>query len=61
MGVFMMEKRRFEIVENEGALKGVSIIVDRETGVNYLMAKFGASGGLCPLIDKDGKPIITQL
>lgn len=57
----MMEKRRLEIVESEGTLKGVCIIVDRETGVNDLMAKFGASGGLCPLIDKDGKPIITQL
>ncbi len=54
-----MEKR-FEIVENEGALKGVCIIVDRETGVNYLMAKFGAAGGLCPLVDKDGKPIVTK-
>lgn len=54
-----MEKR-FEIVENEGALKGISIIVDKETGVNYLMAKFGNAGGLCPLLDKDGKPIITR-
>lgn len=55
-----MEQKRFEIIENEGTLKGVSIIVDRETGVNYLMAKFGTAGGLCPLLDKDGKPIVSQ-
>lgn len=27
---------------------------------HYLIAKFGNAGGLCPLIDKDGKPIITE-
>ena len=53
-------ERRFEVIENEGMLKGMCIIVDKETGVNYLMAKFGNAGGLCPLIDKDGKPIVTK-
>ncbi len=55
-----MSDKRFEIIENEGSVKGVYILVDKTTGVNYLMEKFGNAGGLCPLIDKDGKPIITE-
>ena len=55
-----MKDKRFEIVETEGTAKGIFVIVDRKTGVNYLATKFGAAGGVCPLIDKDGKPIITK-
>ena len=36
------------------------IIVDKETGVNYLYVHRGYGGGLTPLLDADGKPIITQ-
>lgn len=55
-----MKNKRFDIVEAEGTVKGIFVIVDRETGVNYLAAKFGVAGGVCPLLDKDGKPIITK-
>lgn len=55
-----MENKRFEITETEGGMKGIYVIVDKETGVNYLMAKFGNVGGLCPLLDKSGNPIITS-
>lgn len=55
-----MKEKRFEITETEGITKGLYVIVDKETGVNYLLAKFGTSGGLCPLIDRNGKPIITE-
>ena len=50
-----MKGKRFDITETEG-----DVIVDKETGVNYLMAKFGITGGLCPLLDKGGKPIISR-
>lgn len=53
-----MENKRFEITETTGSVKGFYVVVDKETGVNYLVAKFGA--GICPLIDKDGKPIVTK-
>ena len=56
-----MKDKRFEIVEAEGTAKGIFVIVDKETGVNYLATKFGVAGGVCPLLDKDGKPIITKL
>ena len=39
--------------------KDTRIFVDKQTGVNYLYVNSGYSGGLTPLIDSDGKPIIT--
>lgn len=45
-----MGSRRFEITETAGSVKGFYVVVDRETGVNYLVAKFGTGGGICPLI-----------
>ena len=36
------------------------VVVDRETGVNYLFVHRGYGGGLTPLLDSDGKPIITK-
>ncbi len=35
-------------------------LVDKETGVNYLYVCRGYGGGLTPLLDADGKPIITK-
>ena len=37
------------------------IWVDKETGVNYFYHQSGYSGGLTPLLDKDGKPILTLI
>ena len=37
------------------------ILVDRKTGVNYLFVSRGYAGGLTPLLDRDGKPIITPV
>lgn len=35
--------------------------IDRETGVNYLWVSSGYAGGLTPLLDRDGKPIVSAL
>lgn len=35
------------------------IWVDTRTGVNYIFHKSGYGAGLTPLLDKDGKPIVT--
>ncbi len=55
---------RFEVILNEGSALSESgqmqILVDKETGVNYLWVKSGYAGGLTPLLDADGKPIITK-
>jgi len=36
------------------------ILVDKETGVNYLVWKAGYAGGITPLLDSDGKVIVTK-
>lgn len=35
-----------------------TIIRDKLTGVHYMYTQGGQSGGLTPLLDKEGKPII---
>ncbi len=55
----MAESERFEKVYSQGSLTVTEIWVDKETGVNYIFHKSGYSGGLTPLLDKDGKPVIT--
>lgn len=54
------DDKRFIWLKSEGFLKETRIIIDTETGVNYLFVQEGYSGGLTPLIDADGKPIITR-
>ena len=56
----MAKNKRFiwEKAQN-GIMKQLSVIIDTETGVNYLFAQEGYAGGLTPLLDKNGKPIIT--
>lgn len=36
------------------------IIFDKKTGVNYLFVTSGDAGGLTPLLDADGKPVVTE-
>lgn len=61
----MSKDNRFIVTCKEGnALKEsglIQVIVDRETGVNYLWVKSGYCGGLTPLLDAQGKPIVTKL
>lgn len=57
----MSKKDRFEVIYQETGLKSEkTILVDKETGINYLFIANGFGGGLTPLLDKDGKPIITK-
>lgn len=55
------EKERFEKVYSQGAMNITEIWVDKETGVNYMYHAAGYSGGLTPLLDVDGKPIVTPI
>ena len=55
-------KDRFEVLYKEVHAAGLEkriIYVDRETGVNYLYLQIGSGGGLTPLLDADGKPVVT--
>jgi len=55
-----MAERRFTYKEEKGWMKGTQIIVDQETGVQYLFANWGGVGGVTLLVDKDGKPLLDQ-
>lgn len=57
-----MRNDRFDILEREGLgmLTDAVVIVDKETGVNYLYVCRGYGGGLTPLLDSEGKPLITK-
>lgn len=55
---------RFEVVYKDGSISRSAgtrqILVDKETGVNYLLWKSGYGGGITPLLDSEGKVIITE-
>lgn len=52
---------RFERVYKQGAMTVMEIWVDKETGVNYLYHEDGYSGGITPLLDREGKPVISTV
>ena len=54
-------KNRFEKIYSQGVLAGMEIWVDKQTGVNYLCYVNGYAGGMTPLLDAEGKPVITPV
>lgn len=64
--MFGKEKKgkRFEVTVVEGSQLSESglmqVIVDKETGVNYLFVKSGYGAGLTPLLDADGRAVVTR-
>ena len=57
----MAKNERFEKVYTQGALNVTEIWVDKETGVNYIFHQSGYAGGMTPLLDREGKPVITPI
>lgn len=55
-----MANNRFEIGKGQGVLKGIKVITDTKTGVQYLFAWDGYAGGLTVLVDKNGKPLVDK-
>lgn len=37
-----------------------SLVADRETGVTYLIIRSTFGSGITPLLNEDGKPVITK-
>ena len=52
-----------KVYSGSGGFCGPStcILVDKETGVNYLFTASGYAGGLTPLLNRDGTPVITPV
>ena len=55
------DKERFTRVYRQGTMAVTEIWVDKVTGVNYLYHLDGYSGGLTPLLDRDGRPVISPV
>ena len=57
----MSKEKRFVKTWSDGAFGSNEIWVDRKTGVNYLFHASGYAGGMCVLVDREGKPVITPV
>jgi len=56
------KEKRFIIKEQQGGFSlNATVLVDKQTGVNYLYTTSGYSGGLTVLVDAMGNPIITPI
>lgn len=56
----MKKDKRFKKVYSQD-MGCIEILVDKQTGINYLYRSSGYGGGLMVLLDKDGKPIVTPV
>lgn len=58
----MRKEKRFEVKsqENHGIFETYKVVTDQETGVNYLVWQLGFTGGITPLLDSEGKVVITE-
>ena len=56
---------RFVVAHKEGNSLRKSgyrqLLVDRQTGVTYLFISAGYGAGLTPLLDAQGRPVITRV
>ena len=55
------EKRFVRILQENGFASDNELWVDTQTGVTYLWHGSGYAGGLTPLLDRDGRPVISQI
>lgn len=62
MVVSMSNEKRFEVTyeQKKGIAEVFRILRDTQTGVCYLQTWSGASGGITPLLDADGRPVIQR-
>lgn len=59
----MAEKKEPRFIEKKIAqplLSVAQILVDTETGVNYLVVSSGFGGGVTPLLDSSGNVVIDK-
>lgn len=61
----MAKEKRFVWLRSEecslGLGESAKVLVDQRTGVNYLFVGSGYGGGLTPLLDREGKPVVTPI
>ncbi|MBQ7542292.1 MAG: xylan 1,4-beta-xylosidase [Clostridia bacterium] len=57
----MAKADRFEKVYSQGTMTTTEIWIDKESGVQYLFHASGYAGGMTPLLDREGKPVISPV
>lgn len=57
----MGKNDRFEKLYSQGTMNVMEIWVDREMGVNYVFHASGYAGGMTPLLDRDGRPVVSPV
>ena len=58
------KEKRFEVAYSQGGgftAPATYVLVDKETSVNYLYASGSYGGGVTPLLNRDGTPVITPV
>ena len=55
------EKRFVKLYSQGGWSRAMEIWVDSQTGINYLVTQCGNSGGMTPLLNRDGTPVVSSL
>jgi len=58
----MNKEKRFAVIHKErhGIIGNVVILIDKQTGIQYLFVREGYAGGLTPLLNKDGEAESTS-
>ena len=56
----MAKKERFVTLYRQGVVDVIVVMMDTETGVNYLFRQSGYAGGMTPLLDQSGNVVISS-
>ena len=54
------EQRFIKVMEDSGFISSNEVLVDTQTGVQYLYHTSGNSGGLTVLVDAEGRPLLYR-
>ena len=54
------EQRFIKVMEDSGFVSSNEVLVDTQTGVQYLYHASGYSGGMTVLVDAEGKPLLYR-
>ncbi len=58
----MAKEKRFEVVQEQNSFStNCRVLLDTVTGVQYLFVQSSYAGGLTPLLDRDGKPMLWNV
>lgn len=56
----MGSNKRFIKAYSSGTIETSEVWVDTETGVNYFFHTSGYAGGLTPLLNREGNPVVSS-